>query len=192
MFIKKKLAFNNVLIFEKQFKADFDKSFCVVSKMMIKDVLNIDGSIDIVKTGDLKKYELWSYIYYLYYFNNTTIEEFALMKDNDNKGKASAVKFYEVVRNTVNNQFVPHDSFIPLDVNTLSYFINILIHKYENNLTNPIVNYLQKILNRKPDMIKLGKLAITTGNSGKNVEFITNSNNAKNSNLKIKMDLKTI
>ncbi len=159
---------------------------------MIKDVLNIDGSIDITKTGELKKYELWSYIYYLYYFNNTTLEEFALMKDNDNKGKASAIKFYEVVRNTVNNQFVPQDKIIPLDVNTLSYFINILVHKYEENLTNPIVHYLQKLLNRKSDMIKLGKLSISTGNTGKNVEIVTNSNNVKNSNVRIRMNVKSI
>ncbi len=191
MFSKKKLAFTNELVFEK-FKADFDKCFCVVSKMMIKDVLNIDGSIDITKTGELKKYELWSYIYYLYYFNNTTLEEFALMKDNDNKGKASAIKFYEVVRNTVNNQFVPQDKIIPLDVNTLSYFINILVHKYEENLTNPIVHYLQKLLNRKSDMIKLGKLSISTGNTGKNVEIVTNSNNVKNSNVRIRMNVKSI
>lgn len=150
MFTKFKLSFTSAVVFEKEFKPSIDNAFCVVSRMMFLNMINIDGSINEEQVGLLKVYELWSYIYYLYYYNHSSVETFAAMKD-EKDGKASALLFYETVRGEVDNPFVGSDEILPLDVNTLAYFINKMVHTYGKNMRNPVVDYLKEIVRRIMD-----------------------------------------
>lgn len=184
MYQKSKLSFKNQTIFEKAFRPNIDKAFCVVSKMMFFNTINVDGSINPEKESQLHKYELWSYIYYLYYYNNTSVEEFARMKNPDN-GKANAVRFYRSVQEVVQNSFVPDDKILPFDVRTLSFFINTLIHKYGNDLRNPVVDYLQQLLNNKEAMAQLKKFTLVTGQPPGNVSIVTDPQNVRRSNIRV-------
>lgn len=194
-FKRKKLAFNNQAMFEKQFSTVFETCFCVVSKMMFNNHVNIDGSINMEQAGFLRKYQLWSYIYYLYYYNNSSLEEFAAMKGE--LGKASAVRFYEVVKAVVQNQFVPEESVTPLDVNTLIYFVNIIMAKYrgegaiaESNIKNPVVDYIRGVLARGKgeEGVRLKKLSVVTGKESGNVNVVTDSAGVGNANVKVTFD----
>jgi len=193
------VSFSNAALFDKKFKSDIETCSCTVGKMFFSKKINIDGSIDVDNMVNLRKFELWSYIYYLYYFNNTSIQEFSSMK-NPRDGKASAENFYRTVRDVVDNQFVEkinkesekNEVVVPLDPRTLSYFINLIIHRYEDDLTNPIINYVQELVERVKGApgAKFNSLVIKTGENkdikispgfGKNA----NANAAKNANVKV-------
>lgn len=189
MFQKQKVSFNSKEVFDSKFKANIDTCFCVVSKLLFNNIINIDGSIDIDKAILLKKFQLWSYIYYLYFFNNKVIPEFIAMKTAKND-KASAILFYDTVMKTVNEKNIQNAKakVIPFDINTLIYFINIIIHKYEHNMTNPVIDYLNKIL-EKQIIPSLGSISIRTGTNSGNVKIITNPQNVSNSNVKVKLTM---
>ena len=184
MFKKSKLTFKNSAVFEKRFKPFIDTVFCVVSKMMFFDRINVDGTVNPEQAGYLNKYELWSYIYYLFYYNNSTVGEFMEMKDTKT-GKANAFKMYTVVKEVVDNQFVDGEDIVPFDVNTLIYFINIVTQKYGPDLRNPIVDYLQKILASKEAMTSINKFSIVTGQKDGNIVVVSNPSNIENANIKI-------
>ena len=190
------VSFSNTALFDKKFKSDIETCSCLVGKMFFSRKINIDGSIDVDNMVNLRKYELWSYIYYLYYFNNTSIDEFSSMK-NPKDGKASAENFYRTVRDVVDNQFVEKinqasekdEMVVPLDPRTLSYFINLIVHRYEDDLTNPIIDYIKELVERNKGA-KFNSLLIKTGNDkdikitpgfGKNA----NANAARNANVKV-------
>jgi hypothetical protein len=143
--------------------------------MLFNANINVDGSIDVEKVGILKKYELWSYIYYLYYFNNKTLNEFKAMRTEKN-GKANAELFYNSVLATTSDSSV--------DNNTLIYFINLIVHNNVDNLINPVIDYLKKILS-KEIIPSLGSISVKTGTNSKNVNIITNANAVKNANVKV-------
>lgn len=184
MFRKKKLAFSNKTVFEK-FSPSIDKCFCVTSRLMFEGRINIDGSVNMEQAGYLRKYQLWSYIYYLYYYNNTSVETFSTMMDPEN-GKASAIRFYEVVKAVIKNQFIPEDSIIPLDVNSLIYFINVMIHTYGQNMKNPITDYIHAILNSNKGLVKIDKLTVKTGNEDKVV--LTTDDKEDDANIRVKLN----
>ena len=160
--------------------------------MLFADIINIDGSIDINKASSVKKDNLWSYIYYLYHFNqkNEKTEIFLKMRSEKN-GKANATRFYDAVTATVasdmnSKNIKPVPAF---DENTLIYFINIVVHKYDKVLINPVIEYLNKILS-KEIIPTLGSLAIKTGpTSGKNVTIITDPSKLANANVKVNFSL---
>lgn len=185
MFTKSKLSFKNKAIFEKEFKPTIEKCFCIVSRMLFNNRINVDGSIDIENAGFLKKYQLWSYIYYLYYFNNSSVEEFVRMKNKENN-KANASQFYDVVKSIIQNQFINSDDIVSFDVNSLVYFINIMIHRYKDNLRNPVIDYLRQILSNKEAVAKLSNFTLVTGENNKNVTLVTNPQNVQNANIKVK------
>ncbi len=194
--------FSHAALFDKKFKSDIETCSCVVGRMVFSKKINIDGSIDIDHTVDIRKYELWSYIYYLYYFNNTSIEEFVAMK-NTKTGTASAENFYRTVRDVVDNQFVSHinnasekdEVIVPLDPRTLAYFINLMIHKYEDGLANPIMDYLRDLISQKPKAT-FDSLLIKTGKTNDNVKITpgigTNANANAVRNANVKIDIKPV
>lgn len=186
MFIKAKLSFKNKTVFESDFQPNVDRAFCIVSKMLFNNRINVDGSINVEQAAMLRKYELWSYIYYLYYHNNSIIDEFQEMQE-PSSGKASAVRFYKVVRETVQNPLLEKDSFQPLDPNTLIYFINILVHKYGQDMMNPVVVYLQQLLTNKEAIAKLKTITLVTGRPEKNVEIISDPEKIASTNVKIRV-----
>lgn len=176
MFVKARLSFANDAVFEKDFKPTIDNAFCVVSRLMWLQRINVDGTIDMDQATLLKKYEIWSYIYYLYYHNHSTLDIFAKMKSEDN-GKASALLFYKAVAEKVNNQFIEEslakNKLVPFDVNTLIYFVNLIVQEYGEDLTNPVIQYLQRIV-KDPDTIeKIRKFSLVTGRPPGNVEVVT-------------------
>jgi len=150
-------------VFDKRFKNDIEVCFAVVAKMFFSGRIGQDGSIDVNNMVNTRKYELWSYIYYLYYYNNTSIEEFAAMKSK--QGTASADKFYSTVRTVVDNKFVntSEDVKYPsFDVQTLAYFINLIVHKYEGEIKNPITDFIRELLASKDPVGKLNSLILKT------------------------------
>lgn len=177
-FPKNKIAFNDKIVFEyPKFRPNIEHSFCVVSRMMYENRINIDGTIDMEKVGYLRKYHLWSYIYYLYYYNNTSVEEFASMKSVKN-GRASAENFYAVVKDTVDNVFVKGDTIVPFDVNTLVYFINVIVQRYKGNIQNPIVDYLQMLLEKKEELVRLSSVSIVTNKNTGPVKIVSDNSDA--------------
>jgi hypothetical protein len=188
MFEKAKLTFKDPAVFEKDFKTNVDTSFCIISKMLFNNRINIDGSIDLHQGGFLRKYELWSYIYYLYYYNNSSVEEFVKMK-NPQTGKASALLFYESVRDVVDNQFIEKDDIVSMDVNTLIYFINFMVHKYGDNLRNPVVDYLKQLVYRmsfdSSFIKKLKGVSVVTGNDDVDIKIVTKPEDINSSNIKV-------
>ncbi len=179
------LNFKNMGVFDKKFKNDIESCTCLVSKMLFAKKINVDGSIDVDNMNTLRKHELWSYIYYLYYFNNTSIDEFASMKGN--RGVASAENFYKTVKAYVDNKYVfnksPQEkSVTSFDVQTLAYFINSIVHQYGNDLANPIINYVKDLLKTRSPIFN--SFAVKT-NSNSKIEILQ-GNAAKNANVKIK------
>lgn len=186
MFIKSKLSFKNAMVFDKRFKPRLDHCFCVVSRMLFNNRINVDGSIDMENAGFLTKYELWSYIYYLYYYNNSSIDEFVAMKNKDNS-KASAMLFYQSVKKVIQNQYVADDEVVAFDVNSLVYFINMTVHKYGTDLRNPVIDYLRRILGSKDAVAKLSNFTLVTGRPETNVQVVTKPENVKNANIKVRL-----
>ena len=176
------VSFSNFSVFDKRFKNDIEVCTCVVSKMIFAKKVNIDGSIDVSNMPTLRKHELWSYIYYLFYYNHTSIDEFAQMKSKK-IGVASAEGFYKTVREVVDNQYVKsmqntlmretgvENVAVPMDVQTLIYFINIIVHKYGDNLTNPIIDFLKDMFMQR-SQAAFNSLSIKTGpNNSTNVKL---------------------
>lgn len=175
MFVKAKLSFANEAVFEKDFKPTIDHAFCVVSKMMWLNRINIDGTIDMEQATLLRKYEIWSYIYYLFYNNHSTLDLFASMKSEDN-GKANALLFYKAVAGKVKNQFIDEamakNKLVAFDVNTLIYFVNMVVQEYGADLTNPVVQYLQRIVSNPETIEKLRQFTLVTGKYPGNVQVV--------------------
>ena len=200
---KRMVAFTNIQVFDKKFKADIEACFSTVAKMLFAKKIGVDGSVDTTNTVNLRKYELWSYIYYLFYYNNTSIEEFASMKSKGGLGGASAENFYKTVRDVVDNRYVTAlsietgkpDAVVPFDIQTLAYFLNYIIHKYEDDLSNPIIDYVKEILRSKETLQKLNSIIVKTSPNAKgNVKIVAGDQNAKsadNANVRIRFNAKT-
>ena len=73
-------------------------------------------------------------------------------------------------------------------------FLYLMIHKYEDDLKNPIIDYLKEILRAKDPVSKLNSLIVQMTPNAKNaVKIIPGSVNAKGSqNADVKIDFKTI
>jgi hypothetical protein len=184
------INFNNIAVFDRRFKNDIEVCTCVVSKMVFSKKINIDGSIDTSNMPTLRKYELWSYIYFLFYYNHTSIDEFASMKSK-RMGTASAEAFYKTVRDAVDNSYVNEttrvltvqrdiqDVAVSMDIQTLAYFINSMVHKYESNLTNPIVDFLKDMFMQR-QQTAFNNLSIKTGTTEvSNVKIDYSINNGR-------------
>ncbi len=189
MFIKKKIAFSDKKVFGYDFKTNIESCFCKTSKMLFSGKINHDGTIDEMRSDSFSKTELWSYIYYLYYYNNSDIEEFIAMKT---KEKADAVKFYNVVASVSNGQTIDINiNFIgPLTSKMLITFINRIITNYPNDeLVNPMFDYL-KILSQKHILTKLSGIKLITGKDKGEFEIVE-GDAVNNANIKISLN-KTI
>jgi hypothetical protein len=172
MFKKQRVSFKSRDIFENKFSTNIDNCFCVVSKMLFARIVNIDGSIDLDKIAALGKHELWSYIFYLYHFNKDSVQEFTEMR-NPKDGKANAVLFYDSVMKVHGGGSFSKDALV--------YFINKMVHTRE--LRNPIVEYVQDILNREV-IPALGSLTVKA-NSGL-LKVVTDPKEAEESNVKVR------
>jgi hypothetical protein len=155
---KKGISFKTHAIFGKKFKPDIHACFCSVSKLLFNETINIEGLIDFDNVGhQVSVYELWSYIYYLYFYNNKNIDSFTRMMDNNNKyQKASASNFYNEV---ISNVQLDHGDM--LNTESLILFINKVILDNQDIIVNPVIIYLKKILSLSPPkvILKTGELS---------------------------------
>ena len=186
---KATLSFKSATVFDKKFKPDIETCSCVVSKMFFAGKLNMDGTVNKDNVSSLRKYELWSYIYYLFYYNNSSIPEFAEMKAKSIGGdlKASAMAFYIVVHNAVerkNSAVITVDSKVPLiipfDIQTLAYFVELMIAKYavegdHPKLMNPIIDFVRALVHKSQMVVedRMSQIVVKTGNN--NVKIVQGS-----------------
>jgi hypothetical protein len=196
MFEKKRIAFSIKRIFGSKFKPSIDICFCTVSKMLFNGKINTDGTIDITQLANLKIDELWSYIYYLYFYNHTNVTVFKSMK-NETNGKASAEQFYgtvismaEVEVETLNINSQPAKAFDPT---TLIIFINEVIEEFGKELINPVFDYLG-ILLKKNILTRLSGITIKTNETSNSVDnnkikIVTDNAGIKNANVKFSLSL---
>ncbi len=176
---RKEVSFSNQEVFDIGFKPDIETCFCTVSKMLFKSVINIDGSIDMEQLVNVRKRELWAYIYYLYQYNNGTITEFINMK-NPRSGKADGQLFHNVVYDdkdfNVNSN--KNTKNIGTDIVRLVYFINKMVHTYKSDLINPVIDYLNKLM-KKEMLTKLSEIKVQ----------MVPKNDARKNNLRVGVEL---
>lgn len=149
---KKAVSFTTQEVFDLGFKPDIETCFCIVSKLLFRNVINADGSIDMEQLVNVRKRELWSYIYYLYQYNNGTLPEFMAMK-NKSTGKADGLLFYQVVYNDGANANTNTNAKMPKklgnDIGRLVYFINTVVHTNKDDLINPVIDYLKQLMKKE-------------------------------------------
>lgn len=156
---KKQVSFSNQAVFDVGFKTDLEACFCVVSKLLFRNVINIDGSIDMEQLINVRKRELWAYIYYLYQYNNATIQEFVNMK-NPASGKADGQLFHDVVyTDNDTDPSTKNTKKVGTDIVRLVYFINKTIHTYKKDLVNPVIDYLNQLM-KKEMFTKLSEIKV--------------------------------
>ena len=188
MYEKSKLSFKNKAIFGYNFKNSIDECFCRVSKMLFSGKINPDGMISEERSDAFRKSELWSYIYYIYHYNNSDVDEFKAMKTKKT-GLASAIMFYNVV-NTVSEResydlSSSFDEAKPFSTLTLIKFLNYIIIDNENELVNPIFDYLKVMMDKKI-LTNMEGIKLVTNKNGQNGKFdILMGNAVKNANVKI-------
>lgn len=185
LYKKKEVSFSTQEVFDVGFKPDVEACFCAVSKLLFRNVINIDGSIDMQQLVNVRKRELWSYIYYLYQYNNGTLPEFVAMK-NPSTGRADGMLFYQVVyvdgnsnsNGNSNSKNVKVSKKLDTDIARLVYFINTVVHKYKDDMINPVIDYLNQLM-KKEVFTKLSEVKVemaplpgnTSGNAKKNVRI---------------------
>jgi len=187
MFEKQRIAFSNKDIFGLRFKADVRACFCTVSQMLFDDKINLDGTIDISKVVSLTKYELWCYVYYLFFHNQTNVPIFRSMV-NPETGKASAPLFYEAVLSMVQDEKYTAREDLParaLDPTTLVLFINEVLEEFGKQLVNPIFDYLHVIM-QKNIMSRIANVTIKTGDKNTDrIKIVTDQRNVDDANVKV-------
>lgn len=198
MFEKQRIAFSRKEIFGLKFKPTIDICFCTVSKMLFNGKINTDGTIDINQAVNLKKDELWSYIYYLYFYNHTNVTVFESMKNKEN-GKASAEQFYAAVVSMAEDELETSNTNAntqpakPFDPTTLIIFINEVIEEFGKELINPIFDYLG-ILLKKNVLTRLSGITIKTNENSNTIDnnkirIVTDNAGIKNANVKFSLSL---
>jgi len=185
MFEKKKVAFKNKQIFGN-FKNNINACFCKVTKMMLSEKINVDGTINITKAADMALEELWSYVYYLYFYNKDHLSVFKSMIDPDT-GKATAIRFYEsvIAFTNIRNSQTSATPAKPFNSVLLSEFINKVLAEYNIKVINPVFDYLHRIMERK---ITFSGLTLRTGDNKGNVSLLTKADNVKNADIKITLN----
>jgi hypothetical protein len=171
MFEKQKLQFSNKSVFGYAFKNNIDDCFCKTSKMLFAGKINPDGTVDESRADTFKKSELWSYIYYMYYYNNSDLDEFKAMRTKKT-GQANAILFYDVVKTVVDRRTVDinsaHEQSVkPLNTLYLIKFINNIIADSGDELVNPVIDYLKMLLSKKALLNLKGIKLVTGSQSGK-------------------------
>lgn len=182
---KQRLTFHSgKTIFGEKYKSGIKQCLYVTSKLILEEHINIDGYIDIKYTID--EYELWSYIYYLYYYNHDIIDEFKQM-DNIignqlNTGKINAENMYYVVRSVVEKSRLRTNWNIEkIPLTKLIYFVKHIIDKYGDKIRIPILELYRSHLN--DNRLDSANIKVRTGD--KNARINTDPNTIRNSDIVI-------
>lgn len=185
---KHRTSFANHAIFGPNFKSGQRAAEIVTADLLLKNKLNIDGTINENLIVDIQESELWSYIYYLYSYNNSKINEFMRMKGDDEK-KASAEHFYDVVRSVVENTgYKTQYAVTKLNNHDLIMFIKKMISKYGSDLYNPVVLRFQEFIDHYyAQFINELDVVVRTGSNG--VKIVRDEDKAASSDIVIKIGM---
>ena len=134
-----KLNFKTKLVFGNRFIASIDQSFAKVSKLFFNQKLDPNGLVFLSKLNSVKKEDLWSYIYYLFHYNKHSVSQFKKISAADKRQKASARKFYTMVREELDLDL---NTFSIIEPPGLAVFINNIIVQNKPHLINPIIDYM--------------------------------------------------
>jgi hypothetical protein len=188
----KNVSFGSKTVFGSRFQPGIKNAIGVVGSLLNTGALRLEGSIDPSDVSKIRKHQIWSYIYYLWYYNRDKIEIFEKMSNYEGKkAKATAktflTSFYDMMDKT------------GLEINSSTQLITIFNKER-------IVDTLNKILEKYPDISipVLQKLYKKLINSGKipglekvsssqlakaNIQVIPNANQQPNiPNIELKMD----
>lgn len=186
----KTVPFSNKDVYGKQFRPGIKLVFPVVAKMLFDDKINSSGGINADKSDNIDKTELFSYIYYLWYYNKSNIYPFTKM--HDGKHKASGDLFYNYVNRIIINDDLYNVTqtkiITQIDVSGLIYFINKTINENYGKILIPIIDHLQKLLKEETQK-SVNSVGIKTGNSNNNMLYqakLLNEINSDNADIKIK------
>lgn len=190
-FEKHRLSFTShqgKIIFGTHFKSGKKAAIQSAAKMLLSDQLTKKGTIDRNKLTYMEDYDLWSYIYYLYSFNNEHIAEFVQMKGED--GQASAEKFYDVVKSSIEHTGLRTQYLIEkLSVIDLVNFIDRVVYKYGDRLKNPVVDhYNQMLAGSYIDFFKNIDIVVRTGRD--NARVVRDPRNVANSDIIITIGMR--
>lgn len=188
-FEKKRISFASHEIFGPNFKSGQRAAEIVTADLLLKNRLNMDGTVNEAMIVDIQESDLWSYIFYLYSYNNSTINEFKQMMDEDEK-KASAEHFYDVVRSVVENTgFRTQYKIVKLNNHDLILFVKKMVAKYGSELYNPVVLRFQDFIDYYYERI-LDELDIVVRTGDNTVKVITDQDKASRSDIVIKIGVK--
>jgi hypothetical protein len=167
-----KISFKRFDIFGKTFAPSLNSCFARVSNMLLTGTINSNsrpgmksGTIDLQIGLATNRTSLWSYIYYLYFYNNKTNPVFYSMKNT----KANAELFCKTIMSYLGTD--------KLDNMALTIFINKVINEY--SLINPVIDYLDNIVKNKQVIPKLSEILIKDG---------VLTNNVKTADIKLFVD----
>lgn len=190
-FEKHRLSFTShqgKMVFGKNFKSGRKAAVQTASRLLLSDHLMMDGSIDKSHISYLEDADLWSYIYYLYAFNNEHIPEFTQMKGDD--GLASAERFYDVVKSMVERSALRIQYRIErLSIGDLILFIDKIVAKHSERLVNPVVDhYNEMLLKTHSDSVRNIDVVVRTGREAATV--VSEPQQVKDSDIVISFGVK--
>lgn len=190
-FEKHRLSFTSQqgkMIFGEHFKSGKQAAIQAAAKLLLSDQLNQDGTINENNISYLSDHDVWSYIYYLYSFNNEHINEFIKMKDEE--GQASAELFYDVVRSRVDNSGLKtYYNIRKLNVPELIKFVKIVVQRYKKDLVNPVIDHYNIMLQANLNSaFKNINVVVRTGDE--NARIVTNPKNVAKSDIVIKIGMR--
>lgn len=190
-FVKQRVSFSTHQgkeMFGEHFKSGQQAATQAAAKLLLTDALNTDGTININNIAYLHDYDLWSYIFYLYCYNNEHINEFIQMKGEN--GKASAELMYDVVRSRVENTGLKtHYDLKKMSVPDLIKFVKVIVDKHGTELVNPVVDHYNMLLQANfEEAFKNIDVVVRTGKE--NAKIVTNSKDVQNSDIVIKIGMR--
>jgi hypothetical protein len=100
-----KTNFHDKQIFGQGFQPGLKSCMPGIGTLFQEDILKLDGTINLERMGKVTKTVVWTYIYYLWYYNKETVEVFKKMTDDSQKvKKASATLFSVAVKEYIQKQ----------------------------------------------------------------------------------------
>ena len=147
------LNFKNQIVFGKTFIAQIESAQCKVSGLLFNGKLSEDGTFNIKNMAGITVDDVWSYIYYLYFYNKNNNDIFMNMKSQGEREKASAIKMYNAVYNELELNSRPYSHLEP---HVLATFTNNILKRYGEEINNPVIDFLGYAIQKIYDSTKKG------------------------------------
>jgi hypothetical protein len=177
----KRKTFKSVIDFGAGYASGIKGAVCAVGNLLDKGLLTPHGTIHTPKVGTIRKGELWSYVYYLWYHNHTSIDTFKQMTIYQNhRAKASAVRFVEAIHRVLG--FDTNTKPLgQLTKDNLVAAIHTILSR-EQDIKIPILQRLYQQINRADEIMprefqRLGLSGAMNVKVVPNVEIITDAKN---------------